>query len=158
MKMASWRWGKWKMGKPFPQKPPPTKSAGCLTLTMTINQAITRCKCNALNIFLPLTPLHNIFQSPFSILLPGFFFGFFVFFFVALGKTAVYLKIKFTPNLRRQLAAFFTQRPCQTFNFMNWIMPGSWTGVGRFGPCFPAAGKTVLNLNPSLELLELKPA
>jgi len=153
--MASWRWGKWKMGKPFPQKPPPTKSAGCLTLTMTINQAITRCKCNALNIFSPWPHCIIFSKVPFSFYSLVFFL---IFFFVALGKTAVYLKIKFTPNLRRQLAAFFTQRPCQTFNFMNWIMPGSWTGVGRFGPCFPAAGKTVLNLNPSLELLELKPA
>lgn len=85
---------------------------------MTINQAITRCKCNALNIF----PLQNDgIQNFLYFFLP----------FCGLGGTAVYLKIKFTPNLLRQLAAFFTPNselrapklPCQTFNFMNWIMP-----------------------------------
>lgn len=35
----------------------------CLTLTMTINQAITRCKCNALNIFPNLHPQYFLTDS-----------------------------------------------------------------------------------------------
>lgn len=37
--------------------------SSCLTLTMTINQAITRCKCNALNIFPNLHPTYFLTDS-----------------------------------------------------------------------------------------------
>lgn len=84
-----------------------------LTRTMTINQAITRCKCNALNIFQTFT-LHIFLQENGGVMVAA----------KPFWRIAVYLKIKFTPNLRRQLAAFSSSTPPELFswgNFMNWI-------------------------------------